>query len=156
MGQSIIAVKIPISQKGEQHFFQVNIPKDKIRITGVQTGMSNLQYRDSLTGGLLNNKDCVGSIKLQSERAANLCYCTDVRLELGYQRATLTSAVSPLNYSNAFNNWMESPFVGGAIRQQENMLLKNCFTLYGCFTDELGVLVNRNLSYTIGLYLWIE
>ncbi len=144
-----------MGKKGEQCYFQVDIPKDTDRIIAVQAGVTGLQLPHGMALDDIAGKGCAGSMKVQAENAGNLCYATDV-----YTGFSLLNKVTPgfvAGMSNAaFINWMVAPYAGNSYQEPDTILIKDCLMLYGCYTDELGKQMDKNLSYIVGLYLWTE
>ena len=149
MKNSIVVVKIPVTKKGELNYFQINIPKDVERITGIETGISGLS---GVTAIEINDKYLAGIAKVQAENTADLCYSSEIFIGTGILEKTIPGfVITPANQS--FYDLLSTPNSGKA---KQKMLIKNSHTLYGCYEDMLGKCFNRNLSYTIRLYLWTE
>lgn len=149
MTSDIVVTKINISRSGELNFFQVNIPKDVVGITGIQTGILGI----NVPGAKFSSKNHVGTIKLQTETPANMCYCGEVYFGSGALENTLTG------FDTANRDMVKLftfPFASGSSSDVETTMIRDTYTLYGCYEDLLGKQLGRNVSYTIGLYLWTK
>jgi hypothetical protein len=147
MTSDIVVTKINITRSGELNFFQVNIPKDVVGITGIQTGILGVH----IPGDGFGDKNHVGSIKLQAETPANMCYCCEVYFGSGTLENTLTGFDTA---SGDMVNLFTFPFASGSSSGVETTMIRNTHTIYGCYEDILGKQLGRDVPYTIGLYLW--
>jgi hypothetical protein len=149
MTADLITVKIPVRKKGELNFFQVSIPQDVHSITGIQTGVLGITAPQLKLAG----KTAIGSLRLQAEQLADLCFLTDISLGTGALENTLTG------FDHArqdIANLFRFPFANGNFGGVEQVMIRGALTLYGCYQDQLGKDQKKNISYTIGLYLWTK
>jgi hypothetical protein len=149
MRTDVISNRLNISKQGEQHYFSLLLPDDVGSIAGVEMGI--LLLSDMGT----SNRQTAGTIKLQAVERPNICFCADVKIGLSTATTpTLGFANSPENLS--LLQWVNQPFVAGSTYEPEDLNLKHCSSLYGCYTDELGKNTGKDLNYSVFFHLWIQ
>ena len=150
MTSNIVVVKIPVTTRGTLTFFQVSIPADAESIVGIETGIVGINTPGKVN---LTGKNLIGTIKLQSEQVADLCYSSQVFFGTGSLETMLPGFDSaPQDLVNLFT----FPFAGSTQRGIEQVVINNSYTLYGCYEDLLGKELNQDVSYTISLCLWTK
>lgn len=147
MVTSVIALKVAISRQGQQNYFQVNVPKDTARIIGIETGITGL---DGVTPPEITGRQLAGQIRLQAENAANICYSAPVYLGISDLDKQL------LGFDPLYTGWQQNLHIGCIDKVPDPVTIQNSYMLYGNYTDAFGKKLNRDLRYTVGLYLWTE
>src|SRR4051794_40865726 len=108
MQGNIIAVHIPISRKGELNFFQVNIPDDVKRITGIVAEVAGFNAKPDLS-----KRSLAGILKLQSEQSANICYSC----QLFTGRNSIEDVIKGFTYAGGdIADLYPSPYSGSTFR----------------------------------------
>ncbi len=152
---NVVIAKIPITKKGEQKFFQVIIPKDTDRISGIETGITGISLPVGMVANDIAGKQLMGTVKLQAENSANIFYSSELFIGAG-QLDTALFGFDGSVPNAAFLNWLATPHAGSAFKDSETLLVKDTAMLYGCYTDAIGKLFNKDITYTAGIYLWTE
>ena len=145
MQREIIVVSVQVNTKGERVYFEVILPADTVRIDGIETGIRNMNG-DSLEGNI------AGTLQLQAVRKPNQCYQTVIRIGNSNMEETILGFES--QFSKSFVGWMTQPYVAGAGRQEaDDFRLNGRNPLYGCYQDTAGSLSQKDISYTVDVYL---
>jgi hypothetical protein len=143
-----IIVTIPITKKGALNFFQVDIPSD---VTGI------FEIRAEATGlmppALLMGKNFGGTLKLQSESSAGLCFSYPVWFGKSPVEGLLPGMA---DVNDEITSLFITPYYENDCKAVSTIQLKDSYTLYGCYEDAIGLQYGSNLSYTIGLYLSVQ
>jgi hypothetical protein len=145
MATKIMVKEIRVTKRGELNFFQVGLPRDIARITGVQASISGIS-------GLLEIHDryLAGVIKLQAESAADLCLTAEVSIGQG----GLQKSIVGFNTGNSgLLQLFTAPDADSGLHR---LCIRNSYTLYGCYEEMLMKKVNASLPYTIRLFIWAE
>jgi len=145
----ILVSQVIVSKQGQQLFFEVTIPADTTSIIGIETSVTALQGVSDTGANRM-----AGNLKLQAENAANLCYSTEVII--GNSPMENTVPGFPALANPVLTTLWTSPWSGGSYREPETLLVKDCCILYGSYTDEIGVSMGMDITYTVNLYTWIE
>lgn len=147
MATSVITVKARITKRGQQCYFQVNVPRDVVAIVGVEAGITGLQ--GLLPSDIVGRQLC-GQLRIQAENAANMCYSSPVFVGMSAVDKKIPG-FRPLHTA-----WQQTPYVGIVSNDPDPVLIKGSYMLYGSFADVLGKRLGRDLTYTAGVYLWTE
>jgi hypothetical protein len=145
----VLLYQLAITRQGQQVFFEVAIPADISRITGIETSVSAM----NAIGGT-GTRRVAGSLRLQAEHTANRCYHTEV--VLGNSPLENTVHGFPTATNPALVSLWTVPWSGGTYRDPERISITGCSTLYGNYTDEVGALLAADITYTVNLYIWTE
>jgi hypothetical protein len=140
--EDVIVTRIKVTRKDSQQYFQAILPRDTIKIKGIE---SSAVLQSVLPP---NNERFLGNLQLQAEGQANLCYCTDIFLDR-------PDALIP-TFGFPGNGWIKRAFEQSGIRELEPLDIKNCHVLYGCFKDIIGQRLDADLYYKVTFYIWIE
>ena len=177
MKQNVKVQKLHIKQKGERHYFQMNLPKAASKIIGIELGsffkettikkdMPNLN-RGVLTFvnplkarprkgdnrlGVRRNKLC-GTVQLQTNNKSNFFFSGELIQE---DSNGVFTPMSP--YENAYTKplWNSKTFSVGGTKEVEEVLIEKEKVIYGCYKDVIGITKMKNVEYTVMLYVWYE
>lgn len=159
MKPKVIIQPLNIIRKGEIKSFQVKMPSDAKRITGIVCDVKGLDIllavevsagggvSDGFPSGInLRMQDTIsaGELKLQSCESANIFYAKEVKMSdnnLGYGDFSLT------------DDWWGFPY-GYQWEPDEVMVEENCPVINGTYRDLLGSRLGNDLAYQVNLYLW--
>jgi hypothetical protein len=151
MRTDVMTSQVTVRRQGAQQFFSMSLPVDVVRIVGVETGIS---MASPLTNG---NRQTAGTLRLQAADKANICFCGDVKTGVtAPEGLTPGFPVPDAETGSSLLTWASQPFVAGGAYEPESILLKDCRTIYGCYSDELGRALKADLHYTVSFFLWIE
>ncbi len=140
MQRNSITITLPITKKGELQFFQMLIPKDVDRIVGMEVGISGCSGLDP---NWPPDRYEVGVLKVQAEQVSNLCFSTEIGMGAG-----LLEGFTP-----GFTCALHPPNSGKGMHP---VLIRNSYTLYGCYEDTLAKRFGTEMNYTITLVVWTE
>lgn len=143
MIEDVIVARISVSRKDDQQYFQVVLPRDTVRIKGIESG-SVLK-----TNLPLNDESFLGNLQLQAEGQSNLCYCTDIFLDR-------PNAEIPTLGFTADQHWIKKAFEQSGTKEPEPLNISRCNVLYGCYKDIIGQRLNTDLNYNVTIYIWID
>lgn len=149
MRTDVISTRLAISRQAEQQYFSLLLPADVHHIAGVETG---IVLRSAIGAG---GRQTAGTIKMQATGQPNICFCADVKIGWSTGRVPILGFAD--NTANKpFLQWVGMPFVAGGAYEPEDLNLKHCSSLYGCYTDELGKNMGEDLAYFVLFHLWIQ
>lgn len=166
MKQELMVHIIRINRKGQQVFFDMQLPRDARRITGIETGCSigdGVFFTDTtIPGAWLGIKPNVilGSIKLKEPDKEGICY----EQQLVLQDNNTSQDSYSFNWFDETANqlveqyfWQETPQTHGT-KREEDMLSIPCNTrvLKGFYKDMLGEKQQTDIRYRALLYVWYE
>lgn len=150
MIQDIIVHPLLITKAGEQQYFQLNIPRDVIAITGVTNSIQLIQQ------ATVSGTGQVGFLQLQATGRANGCYNSIVRLE------PVNALKTDLSLSTYQAGFLHTDLIqrnGIAQRGKnspENIHLPACNSFYGNYRDLLGEMLSKDISYRLSITLWTQ
>lgn len=151
LAATVVSHSIPIERRGQQIFFQINLPLDIDRIVGIETAIRivdgiKIQYYKSMGAGTL---------WLQSEGKADVCYCLYVLPE----RMSMTT--TDLGYTAIQAGFREGGrILGDAIAQSagwkpDPIDLPGCRMFYGSYIDALGIQSSTDVIYHLSIHIWV-
>ena len=171
----VIVKEISILKKGEVHFFQIRLPKNTIRIRGVEYdafmlsqlaaatpaepagptvpsggisgGVSHQPVRTTFLKWTPTTNPTLGKLKLQNLDAHNLFYETWVPFMLyGGGMPDLSYGLFP-----------KSPYTLNTNGKPKHVDLScNNQVINGMFEDAIGSKQNADLNYRLKVFIWIE
>lgn len=145
MQQKITVITLPITKKGELNFFQISLPRDIDRIVGMQAGIMGVENLFEVT-----ERYVAGIVKVQAENVADCCYSSEVAIgRSDFEVQTIGSIASYQPLTDMY-------LLRDVDSQLKPLLIRNSFTLYGCYEDFLIKKLNAAITYTIRLYVWTE
>ena len=148
MQGNIIAVNIPVSRKGELNFFQVNIPNDVNRITGIVAEITGYSIAPGLNGRTL-----AGTLKLQSEQNSNICYSC----QLFTGTNGIEDVIKGFTYAGGdVADLYPSLYSGSTFRGIQPIRIPGSYVVFGCFEDNIGKQLNQDVTYNVGLLLYTD
>lgn len=140
--EDVVVVTINVTSKDSQQYFQVVVPRDTTRITGIE---SSVVLQSVLPA---NSELFLGNLQLQAEGQTNFCYCTDIFLDRPNTQIT--------TFGFPGVGWIKNAFEQSGMKEAEPLDIKGCHVLYGCFKDIIGQNLNTDLTYTVSFCIWIE
>ena len=173
MIQDVIVQKLHISKMGEQHYFQINVPRLAEKIVGVELGaffQSIVLRRPEEEHHFLRIKrnPLVGEINLQTSNQPNFFYAAELVQQdknigaddlLKYNeqwRQRGRSQEPPYNPVSPDPFWKSEQSTHGGRKELDEILIDEQRTIYGCYKDLIGVRDSINYSYTVLLYVWYQ
>jgi hypothetical protein len=178
----LIVKEITLTQSGEVNFFTIRLPKNAVRIIGVETDAMILSPyafavrpsakisvpdpRGTLHGGVLGGSGGIvekknppfltwlpdlvavmGKLKLQTLDRIGIFFETRIRL------LPIDGGIADMSYGL----FPKSPYTLNQYTVPKKMnLLCRYSVIQGFFEDELGKRLNRNMTYTIKIFVWLE
>jgi hypothetical protein len=147
MQGNIIAVDIPVTGKGEINFFQVNIPDDIKRITGIIAEVKGF------SGVAIVARNLVGTLKLQTEQGSNICYSC----QLFAGSNAISDSIGGFTYAGGnIADLYPSRYSGSTFRGIQPVRISGSYVVFGCFEDNIGRQLNQDAAYTVSLLLYTE
>lgn len=172
----LIVKQITIQKRGEVNFFQIRLPKNVVRITGIETdvimlsaieadpsgsthsGGSGGVRPDGTTGGVEVNRrpfmlwrstsnPAVGKLKLQSMDRSNIFFETWVPFV--FLNASMPDMSCGIFPKSPYSLIMKSEPRTTGIPCNSNIL-------YGFFTDDIGIRRNADTRYTVKVFVWVQ
>lgn len=172
----LIVKQITIQKRGEVNFFQIRLPKNVVRITGIETdvilhtaietdlsgaghtGGSGGVRPDGTIGGVevnrrpfmtwrSTNNPVVGKLKLQSMDRHNIFFETWVPF-------VFLNASMPDMSCGIFPKSPYSLIVKSELRTTSIPCSSNI--LYGFFSDDIGMRRNADTRYTLKVFVWVQ
>lgn len=161
--------KLTIRQQGEQHYFQINMPRKAQRIITVALGLFfnepinliNSHASGSHWLGIQRNK-LLGEVQLQAANAANFFYKGGL-IQEDNNIGVMDFIQPPIIEEDTGNGtpiippikryWKSQQFTHGNKRGLDNVLIENEKVLYGCYRDVIGAAEQKNINYTVLVYI---
>ncbi len=172
MIQDVIVQKLHISKMGEQHYFQVNVPRLAEKIVGVELGaffQSQISRGEKEQYNFLKIKrnKLLGEIKMQTSNQPNFFYAAELVQEdknIGADDFLKnTKRFGQSNRSQPQHNplppepfWKSEQYTHGGRKELDEILIDEERTIYGCYKDVIGKRDEINYSYTVLLYVWYQ
>ena len=150
MNGDIIIQTLLISRAGQQQYFQFNIPRDVMAVTGIITSVQLIDV------AAVSGTGQVGFLQLQVTGKANGCYNSIVKLE---PAAALKSDLGLTVYQAGFtrNNALLTNGLAQRGRTKPEIInLPACNCVYGNYRDLLGITLSRNIQYRVAITLWTK
>ena len=150
MNGDILIQTLLISRAGQQQYFQFNIPRDVIAVTGIITSVQLIDV------AAVSGTGQVGFLQLQVTGKANGCYNSIVKLEPATALKTdlgLTVYQAGFTRSNAL---LTNGLAQRGITKPEIINLPACNNVYGNYKDLLGKTLSRNIQYRVAITLWTK
>jgi hypothetical protein len=173
----LIIKEISIRQAGEFHFFQIRLPKNVVRITGIETDVTMISELETSSdggshpggsGGMMpdgttgnapeinrhpflswnsNSNPIVGKLKLQSTDRYNLFFETWVPLLL--YKASLPDM--------SYGLFPHSPY-SLIVPTKPKTIGIPCSSqvIYGMFKDDIGTRKSTQLRYRVKIFVWVQ
>ena len=177
MREQAVIQTLLVKRKKEYRYFQIHLPGDTKRIIGVETGLiakdvfpAYDSYQTILTRQIRRNR-LVGRLQLQAFEASNFFYSKeifdrDINASLGeivplrtnlpiktnpFREVTVNRLIQSGTHFFNYRGWSH----GG--RQEEDPLdVTGVKVINGWYRDYLGDYHNRDIQYTLMVYVWIE
>lgn len=151
----VLCHHILIQKRGQRVCFQIIVPRDVVRIVGIETSIRSrycrafMPWQRDFTAGLLT---------LQSAGSADVCYSSYVMVE---QKTRLPTDLGNTGYGyfNAgFYDWTGLAVDGIAqsgYREPDILNIAAPRLLSGTYSDQWGPALARNLTYRLSVHLWV-
>ena len=176
MIQDVIIQRVHITKLGEQHYFQINIPRSVEAIVGVEVGAF---INQSLIGQnntapnrfLIKRNRVIGEVRLQMPNQPNFFYSSEIISEdknigtddikpfaansgrISYGRSLIIPPPAPRILNNPLKSFQHTH---GYRKELDEILTCNEQIIYGCYKDIIAKTAQVNLNYTIHLYIWYQ
>lgn len=146
----IIIQTLLITRAGQQQYFEFNIPRDVVSITGIIT---SVQLIDAAT---VAGTGQVGFLQLQTTGKANGCYNSIVKLEPATAlKADLGLKVYQAGFTHP-NALLTNGLAQRGRSKPETINLPACNSVYGNYKDLLGKSLSKNVQYRIAITMWTK
>jgi hypothetical protein len=147
---TVLCHNILISRMGQRVCFQITLPRDTVRVVGIETGIRSYSplipsVRD-YTGGLLT---------FQTAGSNDLCYSSYVKVE---QKVTIKTDLSYTAFLAGFTTWnrlMADVALHSGHREPDTLDIPAPRILIGTYTDQWGAGMTNNITYGLSIYLWV-
>lgn len=170
MREEVIIQSITISRRGEQHYFQMKLPRNTHKIIGVETGLYILSASVYLFGTMhgemnaLFRNNLIGRLQLKANGKPDIFYSKEI-FERDYNIGAgeikqFINAAPPMRRlaqdpdGNSFSDFTQ--WTHGTKREEDPLNICNCTVINGQFRDAIGDYFGMDLQYKVMLYLWIE
>ncbi len=146
---------ILVRRRGQVVSFQITIPRDVVRIVGLETGIRNrycrplMPWRRDQTGGLLT---------LRAAGSIGICYSNYVKVQ------TNTMLAVDLGY-NGYGSWVAGFYSWSELlvnaaahsghREPDTLDIPAPRVFHGTYTDTWGISESRDIAYRLSIYLWV-
>lgn len=150
MREEIIVHTLLITRAGEHQYFQLDIPRDVIAITGVTSSVQLMQDVKATGTGQ------VGFLQFQATGKANGCYNTICKFE---SSQALKSDLSLTTYQAGFTKptlLQKNGIAKRGMNSPETIFLPSCNCFYANYKDVLGETLAKDIAYRISITLWIQ
>lgn len=149
---TVICSNVLIRKKGQRVCFQIKLPRDAVRIKGIETSIRSrycrafMPWRWDFTGG---------SLTLQSPESQGICYSSYVMVE---QSTLLPTDLGYRAFDAGFIPWqfVSTDTVPQSRSKEPDILdMPAPSVLTGVYMDKWGITMARNLSYRLSIHVWI-
>ena len=171
--QDVIVQRLNISKQGERHYFQINVPRQAEKIVGVELGAFLnapvfLEDRSLSANKWLSIKRnrLLGEVQLQTPNQPNFFFTGELVQEdrnIGVADFIQTGESREVELTRLRidpppqkNYWKSQQFTHGGRKEVDEILTNNERVIYGCFKDVIGKTEQKNINYTVLLYLWFQ
>lgn len=150
MNGEIIVHTLIISRAGEHQYFEINIPRDVVQISGITTGVQLIDVPQ------VSGTGQTGMLQLQATGRVNGFYNSIVKLEpVAALKADLGLKVYQAGFTVS-NALLINGLAQRGLNSPENIHLPHCNCFYGNYVDLLGKGLNKDVSYRINITLWTK
>lgn len=137
---------------GQRIPFQLTLPRDAVRLIGIETSVRFLYCRSFMP----NMRDfTAGLLTFRADGNFNTCYSSYVKVE---QKIFLPTDLSFWYWQAGFTIWtpliMDS-VANGRFQEPETFDIAAPRFLNGTYIDQWGVAIGRNLTYRLSIHLWV-
>ena len=177
MIQEVIIQQLNITKLGEQHYFQINVPRSAEAIVGVEVGAF---INQSLIGQnntvpnrfFIKRNRVIGEVRLQMPNQANFFYSSEIVSEdknigtddipsfrsthngrISYRRSIIIPPPAPIILNNPLKSFQHTH---GYRKELDEILTCNERIIYGCYKDIIAKSTQVDLKYTIQVYIWYQ
>jgi hypothetical protein len=168
--QQVYIHKITISKKGQQHFFQINLPKNAAQIIGIETGVTlktvlkKRKWRSPLPIRFGYNRNMqAGLLQLKAMGTNQTIYADSINItDSNIGMDDLVSVLIPnedLPYPKELKDQFVKPWASKVQshctrKEEDSMNVCGVHTIYCSFTDALGKQLAKDVQYKVQLYIW--
>lgn len=149
---SVLSSNILIRKQGQRVSFQIKLPRDAVRIVGIETCIRSrycrafMPWMRDYTAGLLT---------FQAPATTDICYSSYVAVE---QSTLLPTDLGYQYFKAGFRDWSEiavSTVAQSTAKEPDLLDIVAPAVLTGQYVDKWGVTLDRNLTYRLSIHLWI-
>ena len=149
---TVICSNVLIRKAGQRVYFQIKIPRDVIRIKGIETSIRSrycrafTPWRRDFTAGLLT---------LQAPDSTAICYSSYVEVE---QSILLPTDLGYTTFTAGFKYGWETTWntvAQSAAKEPDILDMPAPAFLNGMYVDQWGATMNKNLTYRLSIHLWV-
>lgn len=145
-----VVANITISRAGEWHHFQIKLPKNTLRVVGIETDVFLKPLKDRATGNSYERWEkynTVGKLSLQSMEKINVFYNDWVKASVFYEDIKTQTAFK----INPFSKHIR----GKTFPKQIDIPVEST-TINALYKDVVGKQIKKDIAYTVKTILWIE
>lgn len=149
---SVVITNILIRRQGQRACFQIKLPRDAIRIVGIETSIRSrycrafMPWMRDFTAGLLT---------LQAPSTTDVCYSSYVMVE---QSTLLPTDLGYREFRAGLWSWSEmavNTIAQSTAKEPDIIDIVAPNVLNGYFIDKWGITLDKNLTYRLSIHLWI-
>ncbi|NLR58831.1 hypothetical protein HGH93_12010 [Chitinophaga polysaccharea] len=149
---TVLCNNVLVQKRGERVTFQILLPRDVVRITGIETGVRSRYCRPVVA---YRREDTAGLLTLQASGTLGYCYSSYVKVDQNYQLQQdlgFSSYIAGFRYGD---NLLANTVAMGAHREPDTLDIVAPRVLLGTYTDQWGDSMWRNMAYRLSIYLWV-
>lgn len=139
-------------QQGQRLNFQITIPRDVIRVVGIETSIRFLYCRAFMP----NLRDfTAGLLTLRANSSLDVCYSSYVKVE---QKILLPTDLNFWYPQAGFMDWrpiMMDTVAQGQFQEPDTLDIVAPRVFKGMYLDQWGLTMGRNLTYRLSIHLWV-
>ena len=160
MYTQVVVKQLVIARQGERHYFQINIPRDAVKIVAVELGATLKDALDPVPPEdpswlRIKRNVLVGELSLQTSSVADSFYSTALIQDdanIGVEDFFYDAGLPPLPTFY----WQSRQYIHGSKKEADEIILHRESMLYGCYQDRIGATENKDMPYAVMIYIWYE
>jgi hypothetical protein len=145
-----IVTEINIYKAGAWHHFQIKLPKNTMRVVGIESDVFLKPLKDRATGTSYDGWEkynTIGKLSLQSMEKINIFYTEWVRASVFYE---------DIKNQTAFKINSFGKNIRGKTQPKQLDISVESTTINGLYKDTVGKQLKKDVSYKVKIMLWIE
>lgn len=161
MKEQVLITQLRITKAGQVKHFQVKLPKNVIRIIGIEmsfrlihglsidetgTGLAPVLELPRFFSPFKSNR-FIGELKLQSCEEANIFYATHLQTD---------ENIGAGDFSQ--NDYWKARTFTHQSKTEEDIVIVDADTtiIQGIYKDRIGEINNTDVEYKVNVYVWVE
>jgi len=150
---TVLCSNVAVRKRGERVAFQIAVPRDVIRIVGIETSIRSRYCRSVLAW---RREHTAGLLTLEATGILGNCYSSYVKVDQNFQ---LQQDLMYKQYQAGFrygDELLSNTAAMGAHREPDNLDIPAPRVLLGSYTDHWGDQMARNMAYRLSIHLWVS